>query len=53
MYRTMVVGYTPKTKEMAKKIEEKANEMEKEGYTLATFSVPPSAKAILLFRREE
>lgn len=28
MYKTEVVGYTPKAKNMAKKIEEKCNEME-------------------------
>ena len=28
MYKTEVVGYTPKNKNMAKKIEEKCNEME-------------------------
>ena len=28
MYKTEVFGYTPKAKNMAKKIEEKCNEME-------------------------
>ena len=34
MYKTVIVKYSPKAKEMASKIEETANEMEKEGFEL-------------------
>ncbi len=34
MYKTELIGYTPVAKKMAKKIEDKCNEMEKEGYVL-------------------
>lgn len=44
MYKTVVIGYTPKAADMAQKIEEKANEMLKEGYTLVSFSVTAAAK---------
>ena len=50
MYKTIVVEYSPKADDMAKKIEEKANEMLKDGYELVTFSVTTTAKAILLFK---
>ena len=50
MYKTIVVEYSPKADDMAKKIEEKANEMLKDGYELVTFSVFTTAKAILVFK---
>lgn len=50
MYKTIVIDYTPKTDNMAQKIEEKANEMLKMGYELVTMSVTGTAKAILLFK---
>ena len=34
MYKTEVDGYIPKAKNMAKKIEEKCNEMEEKGFSL-------------------
>ena len=37
--------------EMLNKIEDKANEMEKEGYQLLTFSIITTAKAILIFKK--
>ena len=46
-----VIGYTPKAADMAQKIEEKANEMLKEGYTLVSFSVTAAASAILVFKK--
>ena len=49
-YKTIVIGYAPKTKEMAAAIERTANERAQEGWELITFSVTNSAKAILLFR---
>ncbi|HIV16554.1 MAG TPA: hypothetical protein IAB17_01025 [Candidatus Alectryocaccobium stercorigallinarum] len=53
MYKTIVIKYTPHTKEMAAKIEEAANKMEKSGYELVTFSITPSAKAILMFKKAD
>ena len=52
-YKTVVIDYAPKAKKMAAAIEEKANEMAREGWELATFSITLSAKAILIFRRNE
>ncbi|MGB4594417.1 MAG: hypothetical protein WBI14_00740 [Anaerolineaceae bacterium] len=52
-YKTEVIDYSPKVKNMAKKVEEKANEMLKEGYELVTFSVTPAARAILVFRKRK
>ena len=49
MYKAVVIEYSPKADNMAEKIEEKANEMLQEGYELATMSVTPAAKAILVF----
>ena len=51
MYKTVIIEYTPKTDDMAMKIEEKANEMNQEGYNLVTFSITNSAKAILIFKK--
>ena len=51
MYKTVIIEYTPKTDDMAMKIEEKANEMLEEGYNLVTFSITNSAKAILIFKK--
>lgn len=50
MYKTEVIEYSPKTEDMAKKIEEKSNEMLKEGYELVTMSITGTAKAILVFK---
>ena len=50
MYKTMVVKYSPKAKEMAAKIEETANKMEQEGFELVSCSITPSSKGILVFR---
>ena len=52
-YKTVVVDYAPKAKKMAAAIEDKANEMARVGWELVTFSVTLSAKAILVFRRNE
>lgn len=51
MYKVEVIEYSPKTDSMAKKIEEKSNEMLKDGYELVTFSITNSAKAILVFKK--
>lgn len=49
-YKTVVIDYAPKAKKMAAAIEDKANEMAREGWEPVTFSVTNSAKAILMFR---
>lgn len=51
MYKTEVIEYTPVTKKMAKKIEEKCNDMEEEGYDLVSTTITLSAKAILVFKK--
>ena len=53
IYKTVVVDYAPKTKEIAAAIEEKANEMSVNGYELVTFSITNSAKAILVFKKKK
>ena len=49
-YKTIVINYAPKAKEMAAAIERTANERALDGWELITFSVTNSAKAILVFR---
>ena len=51
MYKTIVIEYSPKADDMAKKVEEKANEMQKNGYELVTMSITGTAKAILVFKK--
>ncbi len=51
MYKTVVIEYSPKADDMAKKIEEKANEMLQKGFELVTLSITGSAKAILVFKQ--
>ena len=50
MYKTVVVKYSPKAKEMAIKVEEAAK-MEKEGFELVSCSIMPSSKGILVFKK--
>ena len=52
MYKAITVEYSAKAKKMAAKIEEAANRMEEEGYELISVSIMPSAKGILIFRKE-
>ena len=47
MYKTELIGYTP----VAKKIEDKCNEMEKEGFVLVSTTITLGAKAILVFKK--
>ena len=51
MYKAVVIKYSPIADNMAKKIEEKANEMFKDGYELVTMSETTTAKAILIFKK--
>ena len=50
MYKTVTIKYTPKVKDMAQRIEDAANEMERSGLELVSCTVMPSAKAILVFK---
>ena len=52
MYKSVVIEYSPKANDMAKKIEDRANEMSQEGYELVTMSITESAKAILVFKEK-
>lgn len=51
MYKAIVIEYSPKADVMAKKVEEKSNEMLEDGYELITLSITNSAKAILVFKK--
>ncbi len=51
MYKTELIEYTPVAEKMAKKIEDKCNEMEKDGFVLISSAITPSAKAILVFKK--
>lgn len=51
MYKTVVIEYSPKADDMARKVEEKANEMVQAGYELITMTVTGTAKAILVFKK--
>ena len=51
MYKTIVVKYSPKAKEMAARIEDVANQMEQEGFEFVSCSIMPSSKGILVFRK--
>lgn len=53
MYKTVVIEYSPKADDMARKVEEKANEMVQDGYELITMTVTGTAKAILVFKKIE
>ena len=44
MYKTIVVKYSPKAKEMAARIEDVANQMEQEGFELVSCSITPSSR---------
>lgn len=51
MYKTVVIEYSSKADTMAKKVEEKSNEMLEAVYELVTMSITNSAKAILVFKK--
>ena len=51
MYKTIIVKYSPKAKEMAARIEAAANQMEQEGFEFVSCSIMPSSKGILVFRK--
>ena len=52
MYKSVVIEYSPKANDMAKKIEDRANEISQEGYELVTMSITGSAKAIFVFKEK-
>ena len=43
MYKTVVIEYSPKADNMAQRVEEKANEMLKDGYELVTLTETTTA----------
>lgn len=51
MYKTVVIEYSPKADNMAQRVEEKANEMLKDGDELVTLTETTTAKAILVFKK--
>lgn len=51
MYKTVVVKYSPKAKEMTARVEDTANKLEQEGFELVSCSIMPSSKGILVFRK--
>ena len=51
MYKTELIGYTPVANKIAKKIEDRCNEMEKDGFALVSATTTPGAKAILIFKK--
>ncbi len=53
VYKTIVLEYAPKAKKMAAVLEDKANEMARQGWETVSFTVTGSAKGILLLRSEE
>lgn len=53
MYKTEIIEYSPKADNMAKKIEEKSNEMLEKGYELVTMSITGTARAILVFKNKK
>ena len=48
-YKTVVLKFNPRAKNMAEEVEKVANEYAEKGWKLVTFSVTLSAKAILVF----
>lgn len=52
-YKTIVIDYAPRAKTMAAEVEEAANEMERDGWELATFAITGSAKGILVFHQAD
>ena len=51
MYKTVIVKYSPKAKEMAAEVEEIANKMEQKGFELISCSITHSCIGILVFRK--
>lgn len=52
-YKSIVLDYQPKTKKMAEALEVIANEQEKHGFELVTFSISNSGKGIAVFKGEK
>lgn len=53
MYKAFVVAYSPAADRMAELVEQKANEVVRDGYEVVSFSVTNSARAIILARRRD
>ncbi len=52
-YKAVVIDYAPKAARMVALIEDKANEMEPDGWKLVTVTITNSAKAIMVFYKQE
>lgn len=48
MYKTFVIGYNPIAQNMAEEIEKKSNDLARDGYSVLSFSITNSGKAIIL-----
>ncbi len=53
MYKTFVIEYSPSADKLAGLLEQKANDLEKDGFEVVSFSVTNSAKAVVLARIED
>ena len=51
-YKTVVLKYNPNAIKMSEEIEKTANEYAQNGWKLLTFSITPSARAILVFEKK-
>lgn len=51
MYKTIVLPFYIKSAKIAQAIEHKANEMEKDGYTLISATTMPAPRTILIFKK--
>lgn len=53
MHKTFVIPCSPHADRMAEAIEQKANNLEQDGYDVASFTATASAKAIILARKRD
>ena len=53
MYKAFSVPYSPRANKMASLVEDRANELEKDGYEVVSLSIMPSAHAVLLARTRD
>lgn len=53
MHKTSVIPCSPHAGRMAEAIEQKANNLEQDGYDVVSFTATASAKAIILARKRD
>lgn len=53
MHKTFVIPCSPHADRMAEAIEQKANNLDQDGYDVASFTATASAKAIILARKRD